>query len=105
MIGMSASAATEIAEGHHGVGSWSAELRSNLSRYLDRVQAGEEVVVTDRGRAIARSGMETSRNSTKGSLDSPVSSPKANDCAGTTRSTSQLRDDWTTSISCRRGRS
>jgi prevent-host-death family protein len=30
------------------------ELRNNLSRYLDRVQAGEEVVVTDRGRAIAR---------------------------------------------------
>ncbi|MEY2430363.1 MAG: hypothetical protein QOC92_88 [Acidimicrobiaceae bacterium] len=30
------------------------ELRNNLSRYLDRVRAGEEVVVTDRGRAIAR---------------------------------------------------
>jgi prevent-host-death family protein len=30
------------------------ELRDNLSRYLDRVQDGEEVVVTDRGRAIAR---------------------------------------------------
>ena len=30
------------------------ELRDNLSRYLDRVQEGEEVVVTDRGRAIAR---------------------------------------------------
>ncbi len=30
------------------------ELRNNLSRYLDRVQAGEEVVVTDRGRGIAR---------------------------------------------------
>lgn len=30
------------------------ELRDNLSRYLDRVRAGEEVVVTDRGRAIAR---------------------------------------------------
>ena len=30
------------------------ELRDNLSRYLHRVQAGEEVVVTDRGRAIAR---------------------------------------------------
>jgi len=30
------------------------ELRDHLSRYLDRVQAGEEVVVTDRGRAIAR---------------------------------------------------
>jgi prevent-host-death family protein len=30
------------------------ELRDNLSRYLERVQGGEEVVVTDRGRAIAR---------------------------------------------------
>lgn len=30
------------------------ELRDNLSRYLDRVRAGEEVVVTERGHAIAR---------------------------------------------------
>ncbi len=30
------------------------ELRNHLSRYLERVQAGEEIVVTDRGRAIAR---------------------------------------------------
>ena len=30
------------------------ELRDHLSRYLERVQAGEEIVVTDRGRAIAR---------------------------------------------------
>jgi prevent-host-death family protein len=30
------------------------ELRDNLSQFLDRVQAGEEVVVTHRGRAIAR---------------------------------------------------
>lgn len=30
------------------------ELRDHLSRYLDRVRDGEEVVVTDRGRAIAR---------------------------------------------------
>ena len=30
------------------------ELRNNLSRYLERVREGEEVVVTDRGRAIAR---------------------------------------------------
>ncbi len=30
------------------------ELRDRLSRYLARVQAGEEVVITDRGRAIAR---------------------------------------------------
>lgn len=30
------------------------ELRDHLSQYLERVQAGEEVVVTDHGRAIAR---------------------------------------------------
>ena len=30
------------------------ELRNNLSRYLDRVRDGDELVVTDRGRAIAR---------------------------------------------------
>lgn len=30
------------------------ELRHNLSRYLDRVREGEELVVTDRGHAIAR---------------------------------------------------
>ncbi len=30
------------------------ELRNNLSRYLERVRDGQEVVVTDRGRAIAR---------------------------------------------------
>lgn len=30
------------------------DLKNNLSRYLRRVQSGEEVVVTDHGRAIAR---------------------------------------------------
>lgn len=30
------------------------ELRDNLSRYLERVRAGAEIVVTDRGRAVAR---------------------------------------------------
>jgi prevent-host-death family protein len=30
------------------------ELRNHLSRYLDRVRDGEELLVTDRGRAIAR---------------------------------------------------
>jgi prevent-host-death family protein len=30
------------------------ELRNNLSQYLERVRAGDEVLVTDRGRAIAR---------------------------------------------------
>ena len=30
------------------------ELRNNLSRFLDRVRHGEELVVTNRGRAVAR---------------------------------------------------
>lgn len=30
------------------------DLRDHLSRYLDRVEAGEEIVVTDRRRAVAR---------------------------------------------------
>lgn len=30
------------------------ELRADLSRWLLRVRAGEEVVVTDRGKAVAR---------------------------------------------------
>jgi prevent-host-death family protein len=30
------------------------DLKNNLSRYLDRVQQGEEVIVTDRGKPVAR---------------------------------------------------
>ena len=30
------------------------ELKNNLSRYLDRVQQGEEIIVTEHGKAIAR---------------------------------------------------
>lgn len=30
------------------------DLKNNLSRYLDRVRDGEEVIVTDRGRPVAR---------------------------------------------------
>ncbi|WP_165491933.1 type II toxin-antitoxin system Phd/YefM family antitoxin [Egibacter rhizosphaerae] len=31
-----------------------AELRRELKRWIERVQAGEEVVITDRGRPVAR---------------------------------------------------
>jgi len=31
-----------------------SDLKARLSRYLDMVRAGEEVIVTDRGRPIAR---------------------------------------------------
>jgi prevent-host-death family protein len=30
------------------------ELRQNLSRYLDRVKAGEDLIVTEHGREVAR---------------------------------------------------
>lgn len=30
------------------------ELRNHLSRYLDQVRRGEEITITDRGRAVAR---------------------------------------------------
>ena len=30
------------------------DLRSNLSRYVERVKAGEEIVVTDHGKPVAR---------------------------------------------------
>lgn len=30
------------------------DLKNGLSKYIDRVQAGEEVIVTDRGRPVAR---------------------------------------------------
>ena len=30
------------------------ELKNGLSKYIDRVRAGEEVIVTDRGRPVAR---------------------------------------------------
>ena len=30
------------------------EMKNNLSKYIKRVQGGEEVVITDRGRPVAR---------------------------------------------------
>ena len=30
------------------------ELKNELSKYIDRVRGGEEVIVTDRGRPVAR---------------------------------------------------
>lgn len=30
------------------------DLKNNLSKYIERVRSGEEVVVTDRGRPVAR---------------------------------------------------
>ena len=42
----------DVATSHVSVGV--RDLKNNLSRYLSRVEAGEEVIVTDRGRPVAR---------------------------------------------------
>lgn len=38
------------------------EIKNNLSRYLARVKNGEEVMITERGKAIARIVKENSEN-------------------------------------------
>lgn len=38
------------------------ELKNNLSRYLSQVKKGEDILVTERGKAIARIIKEDSRN-------------------------------------------
>ena len=38
------------------------EIKNNLSRYLARVKAGEEVMITQRGKPIARIVKENSKN-------------------------------------------
>ena len=56
------------------------ELRNNLSRYLDRVGCGEELVVTRRGRAVARvapiTKMSTLDRLVAAGLVSPARQPK-----------------------------
>jgi prevent-host-death family protein len=46
--------AHQVATSEHAVEVGIRELKNHLSRYLDRVRDGDEIVVTDRGRAIAR---------------------------------------------------
>jgi antitoxin (DNA-binding transcriptional repressor) of toxin-antitoxin stability system len=36
------------------------EVKNNLSRYLDRVKSGEEILITERGRPVARIVKENS---------------------------------------------
>ena len=56
------------------------ELRNNLSHYLERVQAGDEVVITDRRQAIARvlplSGERTLDRLIADGLVTPARQPK-----------------------------
>jgi prevent-host-death family protein len=56
------------------------ELRSNLSAWLDRVGAGDEVVVTERGRPVARligmGGKSRLQELIEQGLVTPASRPK-----------------------------
>ena len=52
------------------------ELKNNLSRFLDRVKDGEEVIVTERGRPVARLiALERSDNQLAALIDSGVVRP------------------------------
>ena len=54
-----------------------AQLRRELKDWLDRAQAGDEVVVTDRGRPIARlSGIETTSLLEQLTADGQLSRPR-----------------------------
>lgn len=56
------------------------ELRNNLSRYLEQVKKGKEIVVTERGKPIARlSGLERKRTMEElieAGLITPAKKPK-----------------------------
>lgn len=56
------------------------ELRDHLSRYLEQVQQGEEITVTDRGKAVARilplSGERTIDRLIREGLVAPARRPK-----------------------------
>lgn len=56
------------------------ELRDHLSRYLEQVQQGEEITVTDRGKAVARilpmSGERTIDRLIREGLVTPARRPK-----------------------------
>jgi prevent-host-death family protein len=61
-----------------------AELRQRLAHYLERAAAGEEIVVTERGRPIARLVAAT----TASKLDELVA-------AGLARRPTRSKRDWT----------
>jgi prevent-host-death family protein len=46
-----------------------SQLKASLSRYLERVKAGEEIIVTERGKAIARVVPFTRSGPTPSELD------------------------------------
>lgn len=48
------------------------DIKNNLSRYLDRVKSGEEILITDRGKPIARIVKEGEGNTSIRSALSPL---------------------------------
>lgn len=70
----------QVASTEVGVEVGVRELRNHLSRYLERVRSGEEMVVTDRGHAIARvlpiSGERALDRFIAEGMVSPASRPK-----------------------------
>lgn len=56
-----------------------AQLRRELKEWLDRAHAGEQVVVTDRGRPVARlSGIDTTSLLDQLTADGRLSRPRLN---------------------------
>jgi prevent-host-death family protein len=54
------------------------ELRAHLSRYLDQVREGEEIVVTDRGKPIARITPTNGRSRIDELIAAGILTPPAN---------------------------
>jgi len=55
------------------------DLRNNLSRYLDDVREGGEVVVTDRGKPVARlTGLDERRSRLQDLIDQGLARPPRN---------------------------
>ena len=52
------------------------ELKSKLSEYLGRVEAGEDIVVTDRGRPVARLVAYSSSAIDRGIADGWIDPPR-----------------------------
>jgi len=48
------------------------DIKNNLSRYLDKVKSGEEILITDRGKPIARIVKEDAGNTSLRSALSPL---------------------------------
>lgn len=56
------------------------DLKNNLSRYLERVRDGEEVVVTDHGRPIARlTSIEASTSGLAALIEAGLAQPPKSD--------------------------